>query len=114
VWLAVALALLPGLGVAALGFGWLAATLVDVGVLVPAALGSPRVWILRAAPVVGIAAAAAVLGWLAGRSLDSLPAGAAASVAVSLAAYGVTVRLCYPATVRRGASLARRAVSRGA
>jgi peptidoglycan biosynthesis protein MviN/MurJ (putative lipid II flippase) len=77
VWIAVALPLLPLVGVAALAIGWLAAALTDASVLLigAAALGVRRTLLLRpiAVPVAAASVAAAV-GWLLARDHGSAPA----------------------------------------
>lgn len=110
-WVAVAFALLPVVGVEALGVGWLAGGLVDTVVLARAvnARTGARVVPALAAPV-AVAAAAAAVGWLLaselGETIPAALAGAAVATALLLAGLLVVAR----APLADAASAGRRAV----
>jgi O-antigen/teichoic acid export membrane protein len=78
VWVGVSLALLPPLGVVALGIGWFAGCTTSALATAHFALGSMRAWVRSASPLAGIATMSAAIGALGAQRVEPSAFGAIA------------------------------------
>jgi peptidoglycan biosynthesis protein MviN/MurJ (putative lipid II flippase) len=91
-WIAIALPLLPVVGVAAVGLGWLAASVTEAAILARRASRRTGARILSALVVpTAVAAAAGAAGWAAAASAGTNLAAAALGGVVAAAVYLITL-----------------------
>lgn len=112
VWIAVAFALLPSMGVVALGVGWLASGVADLAVLGPAV--ARRLDIRPIAPIVvptAVAAAAAAAGWLAASSGEATVLLAVAGGLLAEVLYLAGMLVFRRSTLRDAVGAVRRGIS---